>query len=224
MKTLMLLNPRKRKKSRRSSAKRKRSYTPRRRRSAAKRVVRKTHRLGALKVMLNPRKKKMVRRNPRRRKSGSGLVGQLKNVLSKENIQLAGGAVGASFLTQILLARYGSKLPMAQADANGNAPGRMLYTLGIPVAGALLTHRFSPALAQGMILGGLIDTMTIAISNYVPGAREAVTGTGEYLNYTPAPVGTLPPGYAGINQFANVRPVNGAMDDNSAFKTDAWTN
>jgi hypothetical protein len=223
MKTLMLLNPRKRKKSKRSSAKRK-SYAPKRRRSVARKVVRrKTKRLGSLKVMLNPRKKKM-RRNPRRRASGKGIVGQLKNVISKENIQLAGGAVGASFLTQIILARYGSKLPMAQADANGNAPGRMLYTLGIPVAGALLTHRFSPALAQGMILGGLIDTMTIAISSYVPGAREAVTGTGEYLDYTPAPVGALPPGYSGMNQFGNIRPVNGALDDNSAFKPDAWSN
>jgi len=223
----MLLNPRKRKKSRRSSAKRK-SYVPKRRRSTARKVVRrKTKRLGSLKVMLNPRKRSVMRRNPRRRKSGmssKGIVGQLKNVLSKENIQLAGGAVGASFLTQIILARYGSKLPMAQADATGKAPGRMLYTLGIPIAGALLTNRFSPALAQGMILGGLIDTLTIAISNYVPGAREAVTGTGEYLNYTPAPVGALPPGYAGINQFANIRPVNGVLDDSAAFKTDAWVN
>lgn len=243
MKTLMLLNPRRRRKARKATktAARKVRRTIRRRvrRSATKArtiVVQSRpakRQIRSVSIRTNPRRRRgyrrSIRRNPFRGGKGFGLS-SLKSVISKDNLTMAGGAVGASLLTQFVLARFGSKLPMAAPGADGKAPGQMLYTLGIPVVGALLVSKFSKPLAQGMLLGGLIDTITVAISNYVPGVREAVTGTGEYLAYLDNPnvlpvsgaVGVLPPGYMGMSQFNRVSPVNGALDNSAAFRSDNW--
>ena len=249
MKSLMLLNARKRRKSRRSrrsrrnpvgSSKAFRANFPksmgkkptRRRRSLRIKRFRSYRGQQALavrarKIYVSRRGRKsaiIVARNPRRRRSyrmnplGGNIMSQVKSVFSKENLTLAAGGVGATVLTNYILKM--SNLPMP-ANTETQKLAKLGYAVGIPVLGAMLTRKFNPSLAKGMLFGGLVNGLTIAIKAYAPAAATTL-GFSEYLDYTPMSAVGQTPGYSAINQFSNIRPMNSAFSNSSAFPADAW--
>jgi len=180
-----------------------------------------------------------ARANPRRRRShrrggfrmnpfgggSGGIAQQLKSSFSKENLTIAAGAVGGTVLTNYLLnmkkSDNTSMLPIP-TDANTAKAVKVAYAVGIPLLGAMLTRKASPNLAKGMLLSGLISGITTGIKQYAP-AQAATLGLNEYLDYTPtSAVGQLPPGYMAASRFASVSPMNGALDNSSAFPSNAW--
>ena len=258
MKSLMLLNARKRRKSRRSrrtrrnpagstsafranfpkSMGRKRRTTRRRRVLSIRRYRLKGGRAGvavrARKIYVSRRGRKsaiIVARNPRRRRSyrmnplGGNILSQVKGVFSKENLTVAGGGVAATILTNYLLsmtkAVKTSLLPLG-ATAETQKMARIAYAVGIPVIGAILTRKLNPSLAKGMVFGALINGIVEGIKGYAPDATKKALGFAEYLEYTPMSAVGQTPGYSAINQFSNVRPMNSAFSNSSAFPADAW--
>lgn len=165
------------------------------------------------------------RRRRSRRRVNRNPFGALRGVLSRDMLMLAGGAVGAGFLNNLILNSdvvKGWNLP-----GRGTAIGDAAYRLLIPVGGAFALRRFGgrqfDSLAKGLIIGGL----TNAISEAVDYMRTSVAGTGEYfpsLYQSRTPSRALPvsatPGYSASNLFA----MNGIYDGERAFKTDAWAN
>jgi hypothetical protein len=239
MKSLMLLNPRRKK--RRSKRKVSARRTTRRRRSTRKvtarrtrrttRRTRRTSRRSSRSIRLKRGKSVTIMANPRRRSRRSGgmrfgagnIVSQVKNVFSKDNLTVAAGGVGATVLTNFILSRTKadgtSLLPM---PATNTAAAKIAYAVGIPVVGAILTRRFNPSLARGMVFGGLINGIVEAIKGYAPAETKKALGFAEYLEYTPMSALNGTPGYSAINQFSNVRPMNSAFANSSAFPADAW--
>ena len=258
MKSLMLLNARKRRKSRRSrrsrrnpvgstaaysanfpkSMGRKRRTTRRRRVLSIRRYRLKGGRAGlavrARKIYVSRRGRKgaiIVARNPRRRRSyrmnplGGNILSQVKGVFSKENLTVAGGGVAATILTNYLLSMTKtdktSLLPLG-ATAETQKMARIAYAIGIPVIGAILTRKLNPSLAKGMVFGALINGIVEGIKGYAPDATKKALGFAEYLEYTPMSAGGMTPGYSALNQFSNIRPMNSAFSNSSAFPADAW--
>lgn len=247
----MLLNARKRRKSRRSRRSRRnpvgstsafranfpksmgKKATRRRRTLRIKRFKLPSGQAGlsvrARKIYVSRRGRKaaiIVARNPRRRSRrsyrmnpfGGNIMSQVKSVFSKENLTLAAGGVGATVLTNYIL-----KMPNLPMPANTETQklAKLGYAVGIPVLGAMLTRKYSPALAKGMLFGGLVNGLTIAIKSYAPQAATTL-GFSEYLDYTPMSAVGATPGYSAINQFSSVRPMNSAFSNSSAFPADAW--
>jgi len=133
-----------------------------------------------------------VRSNPRRRRRGgrrSASIGGLniRSILSRNNLTIAGGAVAASSLTDYVIRNFGRNLPGIT-----NVYAVSAYQVAIPAVGAYLTRRFSPALAQGMLIGGLANGIGSLIANFLtPAARRPAAtaayprrtrGMGEYLD------------------------------------------
>ena len=239
MKSLMLLNARRRKKKARRSARRAtaRRTTRRRstrrttaRRTTRRRSARRTTRRSSRAIRLKRGKSVTIMANPRRRSRRSGgmrfggnILSQVKGVFSKENLTVAGGGVAATVLTNFILSRTkadgSSLLPM---PATNVAAAKIAYAVGIPVVGAILTRRFNPSLARGMVFGGLINGIVEAIKGYAPADTKKALGFSEYLDYTPMSALNGTPGYSAINQFSTVRPMNSAFSNSSAFPADAW--
>jgi hypothetical protein len=239
MKSLMLLNPRKKKRrskrkvsARRTTRRRStRKVTARRTRRTTRRT-RRTSRRSSRAIRLKRGKSVTIMANPRRRRSrrsggmrfGAGnILSQVKGVFSKENLTVAGGGVAATVLTNFILSRTKadgtSLLPM---PATNVAAAKIAYAIGIPVVGAVLTRKFNPSLARGMVFGGLINGIVEAIKGYAPAETKKALGFAEYLEYTPMSALNGTPGYSAINQFSNVRPMNSAFANSSAFPADAW--
>ena len=239
----MLLNPRRKRRSKRKVSARRR--TTRRRRSMRRpnayvrnAKVRKTSKAAAKASASKPtrRRKKSssarraVRRFGRRASkafrgfSGGSIASQVKGVFSKENLTVAAGGVGAAMLTnKVLMLKKDDGTPMLPmgTDENTRKAARLAYAIGIPIAGAILTRKFNPSLAKGMLIGGLINGMIEALKTYTPDFAKQV-GFAEYLEYTPMSALNGTPGYSAINQFSNVRPMNSAFANSSAFPADAW--
>jgi hypothetical protein len=212
---------------------RKRRTTRRRRTLSIRRYRLKGGRAGlavrARKIYVSRRGRKaaiIVARNPRRRSRrsyrmnpfGGNIMSQVKSVFSKENLTLAAGGVGATVLTNYILRM--PNLPMP-ANTETQKLAKLGYAVGIPVLGAMLTRKFNPSLAKGMLFGGLVNGLTIAIKAYAPQAASTL-GFAEYLEYTPMSAVGQTPGYSAINQFSTVRPMNSAFSNSSAFPADAW--
>ena len=259
MKSLMLLNARKRRKSRKSRRRTRRNPAlgstaayaanfPKsmgkkrsRRRSRTLRIkkyslpggrVGLTVRAKSVKIRRRGRKTAFIMaRNPRRRRSyrmnplGGNILSQVKGVFSKENLTVAGGGVAATILTNYLLSMTKtdktSLLPLG-ATAETQKMARIAYAIGIPVIGAILTRKMNPSLAKGMVFGALINGIVEGIKGYAPEATKKALGFAEYLEYTPMSAVGATPGYSAINQFSNVRPMNSAFSNSSAFPADAW--
>lgn len=239
MKSLMLLNPRrkKRRSKRKVSARRTtrrrstRKVSARRTRRTTRRVARRSRRSTGRVIRVKRGRSVTVMANPRRRSRRSGgmrlgagnILSQVKGVFSKENLTVAAGGVGATVLTNFILSRTKadgtSLLPM---PATNVAAAKIAYAVGIPVVGAILTRRFNPSLARGMVFGGLINGIVEAIKGYAPAETKKALGFAEYLDYTPMSAVGATPGYSAINQFSTVRPMNSAFSNSSAFPADAW--
>jgi len=268
MKSLMLLNPRRRRRSKPARSTPRRKVGARRRRTvravrtrrvrtvrAVRRVsrrIRRTRRViatrGRVTIRVNPRRRarrnsyavaRRIRRNPMRRSgggSGGNLLTSLKNMASKENLTIAGGAIAASVLTTQVMGRFGSKLPLLNSPNTGTRNiGVVLYDIGLPLLAAYVIRRQSPNLAKGMVIAGLVNGINDVLRVYAgglygqlysPPVTPATAGTGAYLKYQNVPnvlpVGALPPGYSAVKDMSNVRPMNGALDNSRAFPSDAW--
>ena len=86
-----------------------------------------------------------IRKNRGGRKSVRGFIGQFTN---RENLSLAGGVILAPVVVgQIMKSVTLPTIGSAQVSA-------AVYNLLIPGIGALVTSRFSPGLAKGMVIGG----------------------------------------------------------------------
>ena len=172
----------------------------------------------------------IVARNPRRRSYrmnplGGNIVSQVKSVFSKENVTLAGGGLASYLLTRYLMnLKKGGTTESLLPQGTGETQKliRVAYAVGIPVVGAMLTRRFSPGLAKGMFLGGLINGAQQLFTEYAPADFKKTFGLSEYLDYTPMSALNGTPGYSAINQFSAVRPMNSAFANSSAFPADAW--
>lgn len=263
MKSLMLLNARRRRKTRRKSRRnpsaayrknysrifrksrksaRRRSGVRRARRLSIRRYrlsggrqglavrarriyVSRRGRKAALIVARNPRRRSRSRRNPMIPSLG-GITAQVKGLFSKENLTVAAGGVAATVVTSYALSMKkadGTRILPRPADANMAKLADIAYAVGIPFVGALVTRRFSPGAAKGMLFGGLINGLMTAWRAYNPESLAKVSGTGEYLDYTPtSAVGQLPPSYMAASRFSSTSPMNGALGNSSAFPSDAW--
>jgi len=172
----------------------------------------------------------IVARNPRRRSYrmnplGGNIMSQVKSVFSKENVTLAGGGLASYLLTRYLMnLKKGGTTESLLPQGTGETQKliRVAYAVGIPVVGAMLTRRFSPGLAKGMFLGGLINGAQQLFTEYAPTEFKKTFGLSEYLDYTPMSALNATPGYSAINQFSTVRPMNSAFANSSAFPADAW--
>jgi len=191
---------------------------------ARKIYVTRRGRKSALILARNPRRR--TRRNAYRMNPlGGNILSQVKGVFSKENLTIAGGGVAATILTNYLLSmkkadKVTSVLPMGETPETQKMV-RIAYAVGIPVLGAILTRKASPALAKGMVFGALINGVVEGIKGYAPEFAKTA-GLAEYLEYTPMSALNGTPGYSAINQFSNVRPMNSAFANSSAFPADAW--
>lgn len=152
------------------------------------------------------------RRSSIRRTNVGGF--SLHNLLSRENLFLAGGVFTAGWGVGQIVSRYGSKLP-GLIDAQTGAVNKWVavgYSVGIPLAGAYLVRRASPALAKGLVIGSLVSLFTV-IYQQVQTVGQ-VQATGEYLNRQ---LPSAPPAYSGVRAFGA-----SVYDSGNAFKSDAW--
>lgn len=148
---------------------------------------------------MNPRHRRRHRRSHRRssRFAVRHSVVRLnpfgfRSIFAKDTLAIAGGAVGASLVTNYTVARLNNVLPMV------NTPfGRVGYNVLIPVVGAMILNRWVPNVAKGFIIGGLANAIgqTVAATGVLPAATipqapsvqalpapaAAPAATGEYL-------------------------------------------
>lgn len=179
--------------ARRKSSRKSRRSRSRRKKSAVRSTRRRTRRT---------RKSTRARRSRRSRRSSNRIIVigrrvrvrkgsilnmnpfKIKSLISRENLVTAGGVVAASIVTRFVateLAKRKIALPLAaQYPTAANA----VYNLAIPVLGAALTRRFSPALARGMIFGGLAASISSLITSFNTPKTTAATGRymREYLD------------------------------------------
>lgn len=219
MKELILENPRKKgkkSKKRRTAAQRratakmlaanrtkrsgkKTAKRSKKRHSVKRRTTRKSPRHSMARSKKSTKRRSARRRTSRRRKTHTYLVrgtaspiklnGMLGSIFSKDNLTVAGGAVAATVVTNYALnSGLAQKLP-----GLGNPYARAAYMLLVPVLGGVLTKRFSPNLAKGMVIGGLANGIAqlVTASKVLPPGQAVPTvtttapalaaGTGEYL-------------------------------------------
>ncbi len=170
-----------------------------------------------------------LRRGRRRGRGGMGdPLATVKQLVSKDTLMVAGGAVLGGLATSFVMSRFGPVKMNAAGQVVQKAAGEfklpgsdskygpLLYSLLIPVAGAWALHKQQPKLAQGLIIGGAV----LLIQNVVNLAQGAfaprVAGTGAYLN-AGGTLRSLPtPGYSGIKAFS------GSLDSAGAFRQNTW--
>lgn len=192
-----------------------------------------------------------------RRVRRSALGGMnIRSIFSKENLTMAGGAFAGAYLTGMVLNNFSFArqakdaldstklkdakkftLPFTTADKNGNVYGEAFYGLAIPVAGAYLIRRTSPAAAKGMIILGVFNVFNTVVNMFTAKSKDeapAAAGKmnrylGEYVKYTPRdnkPAMTFgnPPGYMATNMNMSTNStgrVNGPYDSAAAYAK-AW--
>jgi len=177
---LVASNRRKRKgrKSTKRRAKRTKRTTVKRRRtrSSTRRTVR------TYKSM----KRKSTRRRKacsRRRKSRTYLVrgsatpikmnGLIGGVFSRENLMIAGGAVTGTIVANYAL---NNRMVVEKLGTQLKNPYiRAAALAAVPITGGLLLRKHSPAIAKGMILGGLVNGIAQLITafNFLPAGQAA---------------------------------------------------
>jgi hypothetical protein len=175
----------------------------------------------------------------------------IRGIFSKENLTMAGGAFAGAYLTGMILNNFSFArqakdandstklkdagkftLPFTTPDKEGKVLGEAFYGLAIPVAGAYLIRRTSPAAAKGMIILGVFNVFNTVVNMFASKPKEAPAAStagktgrymGEYVKYTPRdtkPAITFgnPPGYMATNVTGRV---SGPYDSAAAYAK-AW--
>lgn len=109
----------------------------------------------------------------------AGVKGFAGQFVKRENLSLAGGVLLAPIATGFV--RRTITLPTLGSAQVSNT----VYSLLIPGLGALLTRRFSPALANGMIIGGIANAVLGLIPQLNAGGTQTTPANrylGEYLD------------------------------------------
>jgi len=113
-----------------------------------------------------------------RRRGGRSLRGFVGQFTSRENLSLAGGVL----LAPIVTGYVAGLLPAGIKNIGGAGTplNKALIAAGVAGLGAMLTNRFSPSIAKGMVIGGLAT----AIGQFIPTGTTAAAGRylGEYLD------------------------------------------
>lgn len=195
---------------------------------------------------------RVARRSFRRiRRAGAGLGRgiSVKGIFSRENLTIAGGAFIGAYLTSMVLNNFSFArqeksptdptklkeakftLPFTTPDDKGNVYGEAFYGLAIPVAGAYLVRRTSPAAAKGMVILGVFNVFNTVVNMFTNKPKATVAAPtakqsrymGEYVKYSPRdnkPAITFgnPPGYMATNVTGRV---GGPYDSAAAFAK-AW--
>ena len=158
----------------RKRTKRKSSTKRRSRRSGAKRIRKNKPRRMTRRTTRTKRRTYMKIRKNRSRGGMAGIKGFASQFTKRENLSLAGGVLLAPIATSFV--RKSITLPAIGTTPVTNA----VYGLLIPGLGALLTRRFSPALANGMIIGGIAEVVKsfLPVTQTTPANRYL----GEYLD------------------------------------------
>lgn len=189
MKTLLLLNPKKKMKKKNRSRKRRNLF------ARAKRTIkRKTRRIRRFVAKSVARRKirRRVKRNPligkipraakkfrssRRRSAGSS-GGFLKSLASKDTLMLAGGIFSAGFLSQYVVNKFAAKIPQF-AGAYTNT----IISAAVPLGAAYLLRNKQPALAKGFLVGAIVNIAGPLLNNALGGilTPAATLPTSAYL-------------------------------------------
>lgn len=173
--------------------------------------------------------RRSVRRVSRRRSSGGisrsfsgGMLG-LGAILSKDNLLMASGALGATFLTNYTVALITPKLP---ASLQNNPFVNAAIKLTVAGVTAKVVSRWSRPMAQGVLIGGALVVANDLIRKY---AMVGTSGTAaQYLGGNRAPISQYlggRPAIGPVSPTANTfsqRGMNGVYTGGSAFKSDAW--
>ena len=193
---------------------------------------------------------RVARRSFRRARRGVSTGFSARGIFSRENLTIAGGAFVGAYLTSMVLNKFSFArlekdpadatklkekqftLPFTQPDENGNVYGEAFYGLAIPVAGAYLVRRTSPAAAKGMIILGVFNVFNTVVNMFTAKPKKSAAAAptakqnrymGEYVKYSPRdnkPAITFgnPPGYMATNATGRV---GGPYDSAAAFAK-AW--
>lgn len=116
-----------------------------------------------------------IRKNRSRRGGMAGVKGFASQFVKRENLSLAGGVLLAPIATGFV-----TKTITLPTLGSANV-SKAIYNLLIPGLGAILTRRFSPALANGMIIGGIANAVT-GLLPQITGTQTAQRYLGEYLD------------------------------------------
>jgi len=162
-------------------------------------------------------------------------MGAIKDFISKDTLTIAGGAVLGDFVTNYLVTNFGPIKPDGSANTGFVLPGLkpnaagqispypvLIYAGAIPLAASVLTHKFSPALAKGLMIGGATSLMKnilvlVQHNQAAAGSGAGTAGTQAYLRRgTIRALPGSPPGYSAVRAFG------GALDNSNAFKG-AWS-
>ena len=161
------------------------------------------------------------------RSEGKGIVKSLRNTVSKDNLQIAGGVIASNLVNGLVQRQFGGMLPM-----NNTTLGKTAYTIAIPVLASLVVRRFAPKVAEGMALGGLITAVNQLVGMVAP--QVASGSFGSYVDSTPPqPVIPYPTSSigaitgsidSGSRTSASLAGYSGIYDSPMPFQSDAWSN
>jgi hypothetical protein len=189
------------------------TFTSRRKGMKGRRMVRLKTRFGSA----------ALRRNP---VSGNSIISLFKNVVSKENLQIAGGIIGASVLNKAVIGKFGDKLPMSSTPL-----GNTLYQAAIPALTAVAVRRFAPKVAEGLVLGGLVVAVNNLLKQYLPQAAGFASYIDSVAPYPTIPFptsGELTPTTGSVDSAsrmnASVSGYSGIYDSPMPFAENAWAN
>lgn len=149
--------------------------------------------------------------------AGGGFLG-IRSVIRSDNVKMAVGALGATFVVN-----YGCALivPRLPASINQNPFVRAFVKIALTGITAKLVSRVSRPAAQGVLIGGLLVVANDLIRQYAPGISGA--GMAQYLGgrrnpALPAVSPTNPTFSRQTSQY-----LGGVYGGGSAFKGDAWS-
>jgi len=128
-----------------------------------------------------PRKTKVYKMKIRiNRRGGSSLRGFVGQFTSRENLSLAGGVLLAPIVTKFV----SDLLPAGIKNIGGAGTNvnKALIIAGVAGLGAMLTNRFSPAIAKGMVISGLANSISLFIPSTPASTTPVTRFLGEYLD------------------------------------------
>lgn len=162
--------------------------------------------------MKRSRRSRSRRRHSRRSFFGVRSNPAMSGIFTRDNLAIAGGAVGASLVSNLVVSKANRFLPGVNT-----ALGRTGYNVGIPILAAILVRKWAPNIAKGMIIGGLANGIgqIVTATNLLPtGGAIASAPSAPSLTAPVAPTGEYLGEYLGA--YAGMDTVS------AAFSTDAW--
>ena len=180
------------------------------------------------------RSRTVIRGRRRRTSSRRGSSLKLGSIMSKDNLQRAGGFVLGGFVTNYVLSNFASSLPgymTTNADGTKTASpvGAAIWNSVVPIGAAFALKRTAPRVSEGLIIGGLVSAIYSAIAIATKKTTAStVAGTKAYLDkrngvggYLDARTASKPVGYDGVNAFG--ASPDALYTSESAFRSDAWS-